>query len=148
MHAALGLQFMWLAGGQKSKQEKKEAHKAKRRAKKHDDSSEAAALLNAAPTADALAAVGVKLQQFPSQQLVMQLTQQLVKQLSQQLVLGMALQHKQGLRLMLQLPRVGFGQVRLRVMRRTQQQTETARRAVPVAVKEKKRRWTPQALIR
>ncbi len=47
------------AGGQKSKQEKKEAHKAKRKAKKGDDASAAsAALLNSTPTAEALAAVG------------------------------------------------------------------------------------------
>lgn len=46
-------------GGQKSKQEKKEAHKAKRRAKKGEDASAASsALLNSAPTAEALAAVG------------------------------------------------------------------------------------------
>ncbi len=48
-----------VAGGQKSKQEKKEAHKAKLKAKKGDDASEAtSALLNSTPTAEALAAVG------------------------------------------------------------------------------------------
>ena len=47
------------AGGQKSKQEKKEAHKAKRKAKKGDNASAATtALLNSTPTAEALAAVG------------------------------------------------------------------------------------------
>ena len=45
-------------GGQKSKQEKKDAHKAKRRAKKGGDSCDAAALSKEAPTAEALAAVG------------------------------------------------------------------------------------------
>ncbi len=48
-----------VAGGQKSKQEKKEAHKAKLKAKKGDDASAATtALLNSTPTAEALAAVG------------------------------------------------------------------------------------------
>ncbi len=48
-----------VAGGQKSKQEKKEAHKAKLKAKKGDDASAAStALLNSTPTAEALAAVG------------------------------------------------------------------------------------------
>ena len=47
------------AGGQKSKQEKKEAHKAKLKAKKGDDASASTtALLNSTPTAEALAAVG------------------------------------------------------------------------------------------
>ena len=58
------LQIEWyllglLAGGQKSKQEKKEAHKAKRKAKKGAaDSSDTTTLSKEGPTAEALAAVG------------------------------------------------------------------------------------------
>ncbi|KAL0022374.1 hypothetical protein WJX77_005710 [Trebouxia sp. C0004] len=55
----LAMQFLGAAGGQKSKQEKKEAHKAKLKAKKGDDASAATtALLNSTPTPEALAAVG------------------------------------------------------------------------------------------
>ena len=45
-------------GGQKSKQEKKDAHKAKRRAKKGTEAAEASSLSKEAPSAEALAAVG------------------------------------------------------------------------------------------
>ncbi|KAL0030916.1 hypothetical protein WJX79_000862 [Trebouxia sp. C0005] len=55
----LAMQFLGAAGGQKSKLEKKEAHKAKLKAKKGDDASAATtALLNSTPTSEALAAVG------------------------------------------------------------------------------------------
>ncbi|KAL0046515.1 hypothetical protein WJX82_002614 [Trebouxia sp. C0006] len=62
----LAMQFLGAAGGQKSKQEKKEAHKAKLKAKKGDDASEAtSALLNSTPTAEALAAVGANQMNTP-----------------------------------------------------------------------------------
>lgn len=46
------------AGGQKSSQDRKEAHKAKRKAKKGEDAANGPAAITAAPTAEALAAVG------------------------------------------------------------------------------------------
>lgn len=46
------------SGGQKSKQEKKEAHKAKQKAKKGGDATDTTAPSKEAPTAEALAAVG------------------------------------------------------------------------------------------
>ena len=49
---------MLCAGGQKSKQEKKEEHKAKLKAKKGSEAAEASTLSKDAPTAEALAAVG------------------------------------------------------------------------------------------
>ena len=48
----------WHAGGQKSSQDRKEAHKAKRKAKKGEDAVNGPAAITAAPTAEALAAVG------------------------------------------------------------------------------------------
>lgn len=46
------------AGDQKSSQDRKEAHKAKRKAKKGEDAANGPSALTAAPTAEALAAVG------------------------------------------------------------------------------------------
>ena len=57
-HSAKVILFLFFPGGQKSSQDRKEAHKAKRKAKKGEDAANGPSALTAAPTAEALAAVG------------------------------------------------------------------------------------------